>query len=72
MLEKVQRRATKIVYGLNDLTYKQRLKRWSITTLETRRLRGDLIEAFMIIKGFDKVDYLKFIHLSTTCLRSHN
>ena len=27
MLEKVQRRATKMVYGLNNLTYEQRLRR---------------------------------------------
>ena len=68
----MQRRATKMVYGLNDLTYEKRLRRLGITTLETRRLRGDLIEAFKIIKGFDKVDYLKFFHLSTTGLRGHN
>ena len=48
-----------MVYGFNDLTYEQRLRRLDITTLETRRLRGDLIEVFKIIKGFDKVDYLK-------------
>ena len=69
MLEKVQRRATKMVYGFNDLTYEQRLGKLGITTLETRRLRGNLIEVFKIIKGFDKVDYLKFFHLSTTGLR---
>ena len=72
MLERVQRRATKMVYGLNDSTYEQRLRRLGITTLETRRLRGDLIEACKIIKDFDKVDYLKFFHLSTTGLRGHN
>ena len=72
MLEKVQRRATKMVYSFNDLTYEQRLRRLDITTLETRRLRGDLIEVFKIIRGFDKVDYLKFFHLSTTGLRGHN
>ena len=54
MLEKVQRRATKMVNGLNDLTYEQRLRRLGITTLETHRLRGDLIEAFKIIKGLKK------------------
>ena len=43
MLEKVQRRATKMVYGFNDFTYEQRLRRLDITILETRRLRGDLI-----------------------------
>ena len=71
MLEKVQRRATKIIYGFNDLNYDQRLRRLGITTLETCRLRGDLIEVFKIIKGIDKVDYLKFFHLSTTGLRGH-
>ena len=72
MLEKVQCRATKMVYGCNDLIYEQRLRRLYITTLETRRLSCDLIEVFKIIKGFDKVDYLKFFHLSTTGLRYHN
>ena len=72
MLEKVQRRATKMFYGFNDLNYEHRLRRLDITTLETRRLRGDLIAVFKIIKGFDKVNYLKFFHLSTTGLRGHN
>ena len=48
MLEKVQRRATKMVYGFNDLTYEQRLRRLCITILETPRLRGDLIEVFKL------------------------
>ena len=39
MLEKVQRHATKMVYGFNDLTSKERLRRLGLTTLETRRLR---------------------------------
>ena len=43
MLEKVQRRATNMVYGFNDLTYEQRLRILDITTLETYRLRGDLL-----------------------------
>ena len=72
MLEKAQRRGNKMVCGFNDLTYEQRLRRLDITTLETRNLRDDLIEVFKIIKGFDKMDYPKFYHLSTTGLRSHN
>ena len=63
---------TKMVYGFNDLTYEQRLKRLNITTLETRRLRGDLIEVFKIVKGVDNVDFRKFFHLSTTGLSSHS
>lgn len=46
MLEKVQRRATKIVPGLKDLTYPDRLQRLKIPTLSYRRLRGDLIQVY--------------------------
>ena len=55
-----------------DLTYEQRLWRLNITTLEIRRLRGDLIEVFKIVKGFDDVDFRNFFHLSTTGLRGHS
>ena len=55
-----------MVYGLNDLTYEQTIRRFSITTLETRRIRGDLIEVFKILKSFDKVDYPEIFYLSTT------
>ena len=40
MLEKIQRRATKLIPGLRDLTYDERLKECGLTTLDTRSIRG--------------------------------
>ena len=42
-LERIQRRATKLIPDLKNLCYERRLLECRLTTLETRRLRGDLI-----------------------------
>ena len=56
MLEKIQRRATKLIPGLRDLRYEERLKECGLITLETRRLRGDQIEVFKILNGYENID----------------
>ena len=48
-----------------------RLQKFGLTTLETRRLRGDLIEVFKMFKGFDNITLNDFFKLSSTTLRGH-
>ena len=54
-LEKVQQTATRIIAGYKKLSYGKRLRRLGLTTLEQRRLRGDLyrrIELMLYISSF--------------------
>jgi len=71
LLEKVQRRATMLMTSDKSLSYTDRLQKFGLTTLETRRLRGDLIEVFKMFKGFDNITLNDFFELSSTTLRGH-
>ena len=53
-----------MIDGFADKDYNDRLKELGLTTLETRRKRGDLIEAFKIIRGFEDVDSELFFPLA--------
>ena len=55
ILERVQRRATKLIPSVRSLPYEVRLKKLGIYSLETRRLRGQLIQVFKILNGFDEI-----------------
>lgn len=56
-LEQVQRRATKLVPAVKPLEYSERLERFNLTTLEERRIRGDVIQQYKILKGIDKINW---------------
>ena len=51
-LENIQRRATKELPGMRDLSYTERLKLLKLLpTLAYRRLRGDMIEVYKILQN---------------------
>ena len=56
MLEGVQRRATKIILSLRNLSCEEILKRLSMFFLRRRRLMGDMIEVLKMIYGIDNVN----------------
>jgi hypothetical protein len=50
-LEKVQKRATKLIPGFGKFGYEERLRRLNLPTLVYRRWRGDMITTFRIMNG---------------------
>ena len=74
-IENVQRRATKLVPGLNQLSYPERLRKLKLPTLAYRRARGDMIQMYKILTenkdGYDKT-LPSLFKLSNTGLRGHS
>ena len=63
-LEKVQERAVKMVSNKSGSTYEERLKSVGMTTLKARRERGDAIETYKTLRGFNRVDKNEWFEIS--------
>ena len=61
MLEKIQRRATKLISGLRYLSYEDSLNECGLTTLEMRRLRG----SNRYLNGHENIDPNIFFKMKT-------
>ena len=56
LVERVQRRATKLVPGLDGMDYESRLKALDLYSMEERRVRGDLIFMYRLMSGDVNLD----------------
>ena len=74
-IEGVQRRATKMIPELKDLSYPERLKKLKLPTMAYRRARGDMIEIFKIVAQiYDNKttdNFLSFRENMNMSLRGH-
>ena len=50
-LEKVQKRATKLIIPLKHKSYEERLRILNLPSLKFRRIRGDMIKLYKILTG---------------------
>ena len=70
-LERVQARATKLIPEIRNFGYERRLLVLDLLTLEQRRLRGQLIETFKIVRGLSSLDPSSVFTLSDNPTRNH-
>ena len=63
-LERVQRRFTKRLRGMDTLSYTDRLVKLELITLELRRLHSDLVMCYKIVFGLIDVQFSAFFSLS--------
>ena len=64
MLEAIQRRFTRLIAGMKNVPYEERLRKLHLQSLECRRKKRDLVQAFIIWTGVDKIEGLSFTKIS--------
>ena len=63
LIEKVQKRAVKMVPGMKDLSYEERLVKLGLTKLVERRFRGDMIETYKLLTNKEGISRNIFFEL---------
>ena len=63
-IEKVQRRAIKLISTLRHEPYEARLRSLKLPSLDYQRRRGDMLQVFRILNGLDRLDPQIFFKLS--------
>ncbi|KAK3099403.1 hypothetical protein FSP39_003853 [Pinctada imbricata] len=60
-IENTQRRATKLIYGIQHLSYSERLLNLGLPSLEYRRIRADVIQVYKYINNLDEMSKPLFV-----------
>ena len=71
-IESVLRRATKLVPGLYNLTYEERLRKLELPSMLYRLKRGDMIETFKWFQGHYSCEYSPLSEVTRSITRGHN
>ena len=71
LFEKVQRRVTKCINSMTNLSYEQRLSSLQLESLSSRRDMNDLIMVFKIVKNFSALSSKCFFTYNSNCTRGH-
>ena len=65
-IEKVQRRATKLVYSLKGLSYEDRMKELNLYSMHDRRVRADMLLVYKIINGISDIKMDKLFTINSS------
>ena len=65
LIERIQRRFTKMLPEIKDLPYNERLQRLNLWTLQGRHVRADLIEVFKLINSLTNLNFEVFFEFDT-------
>jgi len=72
-LERVQSRFTGMLPGMKGRSWEERLRELELFSPERRRMRGDLIEVYKMIRGIDRVDsQILFPRVEVAITRGYN
>ena len=72
LIESKQRRATRMIPELKGLSYTDRLQHLKLFSKDYRRKRGDMIQLFKILNGFENIDAQTMFTFATSQTRGHN
>ena len=67
----VQKRATKLLYNVRNMSYSDSLNALKLPSLTYRRFRGDMIQVYRLLHKLKDIDYNRFFQLNENHTRGH-